>query len=357
MTPRPLRPAPDGQAVEVLDQTLLPHEEHWVRLATVDDAIEAIRAMRVRGAPLIGVTAAYGLGLAARHDPSDRAIRQAAAALRATRPTAVNLAWAVDRMTRAMLAKPVSDRGACAWREADAILDQDVAACRAIGDHGLELLRAARGGRGEGPVQVLTHCNTGWLAAVEYGTALAPVYRAVEEGLAVHVWVAETRPRNQGWLTAWELARAGVPHTMVADNMVGHLIQRGLVDLVLVGTDRTTRRGDVCNKVGTYLRALAAREHGVPFYVAAPSSSIDWNAERGTGIPLEERDATEVTHLSGRGPDGRPVRVALGPEGTAAWNVAFDVTPASLVTGLITERGVCPASTEGLTVLFPEHAS
>jgi methylthioribose-1-phosphate isomerase len=268
----------------------------------------------------------------------------------------VNLAWAVAAVRGAVLAGPHDQRVQSAYAAAEALAQAEAAACRAIGDHGLELIREVGQRLGpERPVQILTHCNAGWLATMEYGTALASVYRAHEEGIPAHVWVAETRPRNQGWLTAWELGAAGVPHTVVADNASGHLLQRGEVDLVFVGTDRTTRGGDVCNKVGTYLRALAARDAGVPFYVAAPSSSIDWTIKDGMAIPIEERSADEMTHVRGLGPDGRTATVQVAPPDTAVRNFAFDVTPARLVTGLITERGICAASEAGLLGLFPER--
>lgn len=354
---RPLIPAPDGDAVTILDQTLLPHQERWQRLDSLDGVVEAIAAMRVRGAPLIGITAAYGLAIALRADPSDRGLVHAAGRLAAARPTAVNLGWAIARVAAVARGADPARRAAVAFREADAIAAEDVAACRAIGDHGLALLRRlhAAGGAGR-PVQVLTHCNAGWLAALEYGTALAPVYRAFEEGIPVHVWVDETRPRNQGWLTAWELGRQGVPHTVVADNASGHLLQRGQVDIVLVGTDRTARNGDVCNKVGTWLKALAADEAGVPFHVAVPGSSIDWSLADGRSIPIEERNGAELTEVHGLGLDGQPVSARVAPEGTPVLNLAFDVTPARYITGLITERGACLAGEAGLLGLYPERA-
>jgi methylthioribose-1-phosphate isomerase len=314
--------------------------------------------MRVRGAPLIGVTAAWGIVLAMQADPSDAALAGAADRLAASRPTAVNLGWAISRMTGVLRDVPPPGRADRAREEAEAITREDVTACRAIGDHGLSLFRdlLVRSSRTR-PLQVLTHCNAGWLAAIEYGTALAPVYRAMEEGLPVHVWVDETRPRNQGWLTAWELRRAGVPHTVVTDNASGHLLQRGEVDVVIVGTDRTAANGDVCNKVGTWLKALAADEAGVPFYVAVPGSSIDWDAADGRSIPLEERAGTELTDVAGVNADGHPETVRVTPEGTPVRNIAFDVTPARYVTRLITERGSCEASAAGLRSLFPEQAS
>ncbi len=351
---RPLRVAGDGWSVEILDQTRLPHDLVTLRLATGEDAADAIREMRVRGAPLIGVTAAYGLCLAVRADPSDAAIQAAVAALAGTRPTAVNLHWALGRMTAALLGCDPAARAERAYAEAGLIANEEAAACRAIGTEGLAILReAARRAVPGRPVNVLTHCNAGWLATLEYGTALAPVYRAHEEGLPVHVWVDETRPRSQGWLTSWELARAGVPHTVVADAAAGWLFREGMVDLVLVGADRVARNGDVCNKVGTSLVALAAREAGVPFYAAVPSSSVDWDAPRGAAIPIERRPDEELTVVRGREADGRAAAVRVAPEGARVLNPAFDITPAALVTGLISERGIVPASEAGLRTLFP----
>ncbi len=356
---RTIRPtgSPTNGAVEIIDQTRLPHEFIVKRLRSLEDAAEAIRVMRVRGAPLIGATAAYGLALAASAEAAEQALLAAGDTLIATRPTAVNLQWAVRRMLAHLLPLPPAQRAAAAWAEAAAICEEDVAQNQAIGRHGAGLI-AAIAARKAGPVNLLTHCNAGWLATVDWGTALAPVYAAVEAGISVHVWVDETRPRNQGAsLTAWELARHGVPHTVITDNAGGHLMQHGQVDLCIVGTDRTAANGDVCNKIGTYLKALAARDNGVPFYVAAPGPSIDFNLCCGPDIPIEERDAGEVTHITGLDADGRMIRVRLTPEGSAAANPAFDVTPARLVTGLITERGLCPASRAGLAGLYPEQAA
>ena len=344
--------AEDRASVCVIDQTRLPHAFEVLRLSTCEDVERAIGTMVVRGAPLIGATAAYGMWLAARRDPSDAALAAAARRLLATRPTAVNLRWAIDEMTRRLRGLDAAARAEAALREAEAIADADVATNLAIGGHGFPLLR-----REKDVVRVMTHCNAGWLATVDGGTALAPVYRAVKEGIAVHVWVSETRPRGQGSsLTAWELGRAGVPHTLVADSACGHLLQRGEVDLVIVGADRVTASGDVANKIGTYLKALAAREAGVPFHVAAPSSTVDWNLSDGLAIAIEERSEREVTHVSGRLADGRVVEVDTAPAGTAARNPAFDVTPSRWVTSLVTERGVCPATSEGLSALFPRRA-
>jgi methylthioribose-1-phosphate isomerase len=351
-----------GDAVEIIDQTALPHELVVRPLRTLEEAARAIATMQVRGAPLIGAAAAYGVWLALRADPSDAALRAACQTLLATRPTAVNLRWALETMATILTPLAPAGRVAAARAEADRIADEDVAINRAIGDNALALVRDIAGRRPAGSrVNVLTHCNAGWLATVDRGTALAGVYAAHDAGLPVHVWVDETRPRNQGAsLTAWELREHGVPHTVIVDNAGGHLMQRGAVDIVLVGTDRTTATGDVVNKIGTYLKALAARDCGVPFYVAAPSPSIDWTLTDGRAIEIEERSAAEVTSIGGRTIDGKgggvPVTVALTPTGTAAANPGFDLTPARLVTGIVTERGVAPATAAGLAALFPDRA-
>ncbi|MBK8173819.1 MAG: S-methyl-5-thioribose-1-phosphate isomerase [Rhodospirillales bacterium] len=355
---RTIWPAADAKSVEIIDQTRLPHDFAIVRLHCADSAAHAIRTMQVRGAPLIGATAAYGLALASLTDPSTAALHAAAADLRRTRPTAVNLAWALDRMVAALLPITENQRTEEAWRVAAALCEEDVAINGAIGDHGARLIADAWERKGRcGHINVLTHCNAGWLAAVDWGTALAPIYKAHDHGLPVHVWVDETRPRNQGaFLTAWELGQHGVAHTLIVDNAGGHLMQRGLVDLCIVGTDRTTRAGDVCNKIGTYLKALAASDCGVPFYVALPSPTIDWRIADGIAeIPIEQRDETEVVRISGRAEDGRIIDIGIAPERSRARNDAFDVTPARLVTGLITERGVCAASEAGLRGLYPER--
>jgi methylthioribose-1-phosphate isomerase len=359
---RPFRtiwPAADGSAVEIIDQTRLPHAFVTTRLTSLADAAHAIQAMLVRGAPLIGATAAWGMWLALRADPSDAGLTHAHATLFRTRPTAVNLRWALDRARAHLAPLPPARRAAAAHALATAICDEDVALNRGIAAAGLPLFRALASRRAPGGrLNILTHCNAGWLATVDVGTATAPIYAAHDAGLPVHVWVDETRPRNQGAsLTAWELLNHGVPHTVIADNAGGHLMQHGQVDVVIVGTDRTTSTGDVCNKVGTYLKALAAHDNGVPFYVAAPSPSIDWTLQDGLReIPIEERSAREVSHLAGRLSDGTVATIALLPEGSPAANPAFDVTPARLVTGLITERGLCPATAEGLRTLFPEFS-
>ena len=355
---RTIFPVDGGRAVAVIDQTRLPFEFELRELSSAEQAAAAIRDMVVRGAPLIGVTAAWGVALAMRQDPGDAALRRAVELLGATRPTAVNLRWALERMAAILRSEAPASRAPRAAEEAARIADEDVAACAAIGRHGLPILEriaAARGGR---PVRVLTHCNAGWLACVDWGTALAPVYAAHEAGLAVHVWVDETRPRNQGAsLTAFELGGHGVPHTVIADNAGGHLMQHGEVDVCIVGSDRTTAAGDVANKIGTYLKALAARDNGVPFYAALPSSTIDWSIEGGVReVPIEERDAREVTHVTGRTADGRVLELQVTAPGSPAANPAFDVTPARLVTGLITERGVAAASRAGLEELYPERA-
>ena len=344
---------PDGAGVDVIDQTLLPHRFETVTLRTAESAAAAIRDMQVRGAPLIGATAAYGMALAMAADASLAGLDQAGDLLQAARPTAVNLRWAVERMRRRLIELAPGQRRDAAYAEAAAIADEDVDVCEAIGDHGLDLIRrAARPGKDR--IDVLTHCNAGWLATVDWGTALAPIYKAHRSGLAVHVWVDETRPRNQGSsLTAWELAQEGVPHTVIADNAGGHLMQHGNVDLCIVGSDRTTRAGDVCNKIGTYLKALAAFDNGVPFHVALPASTIDWRMTDGVrDIPIEQRSPREVTHMTGLDEAGDLRTVRVTPEGSQAANYAFDVTPARLVTGLITERGLCPASEAGLENLF-----
>jgi methylthioribose-1-phosphate isomerase len=355
---RTIWPGADGASVEIIDQTRLPHEFAVARLGTVGEAAHAIRSMQVRGAPLIGAAAAYGIWLALRVEATDAALREAASLLLSTRPTAINLRWAVERVCAWLSPLAPQLRAAAAFERAAEICDEDIGINRAIGAAGLPIIRRLAAGKRPGcAVNVLTHCNAGWLATVDVGTATAPIYAAHDEGLPVHVWVDETRPRNQGAsLTAWELLNHGVPHTVISDNAGGHLMQQGRVDMVIVGTDRTTATGDVCNKIGTYLKALAARDNGVPFYAAVPSPSIDWSVRDGLReIPIENRSEREVTHLSGRLPDGSVATVALTPEGSGAENPAFDVTPARLVTGLITERGIAEPSEEGLGRLFPEH--
>jgi methylthioribose-1-phosphate isomerase len=350
--------ADDGWTVSVIDQTRLPFDLELRHLQSSAAAADAIRHMIVRGAPLIGATAAYGVALGMREDGTDAGLAQVIGLLAGTRPTAVNLRWALDRMATVLRPQPPVRRVELAYAEAGRIADEDVAACEAIGRHGARLLTELSLESGRGTLNVLTHCNAGWLACVDWGTALAPVYAAHEAGVPVHVYVDETRPRNQGAaLTAFELGAHGIPHTVVVDNAGGHLMQRGLVDVCIVGSDRTTATGDVANKIGTYLKALAAREHGVPFYVALPSSTIDWDLENGVrDIPIEERSPREVTHVTGRAGDGRQLEVEIVSPGSAAANPAFDVTPAGFVTGLITERGVAAASREGLLSLFPEQA-
>ncbi|MBN8905664.1 MAG: S-methyl-5-thioribose-1-phosphate isomerase [Rhodospirillales bacterium] len=340
----------------LFDQTKLPWALDILRLTHRDQVAHAIRSMQVRGAPRIGAVAAYGLCLALRADASTEAMERDAALLADTRPTAINLRWALERMLTRLRNTPASERVAVAYQEAAAIADEDAAQNEAIGQHGLPLLRDVATARGR--VNVLTHCNAGWLATVDWGTALAPIYKAHDAGLDVHVWVDETRPRNQGAaLTAWELGKHGVPHTVVADNAGGHLMQHGMVDLAIVGTDRVTRTGDVANKIGTYLKALAARDNDIPFWVALPSSTIDWRVSDGIAeIPIEERSGAEVTDVTGRLPDGQIATVRVAAADSPAANPAFDVTPARLVTGLITERGRCDASAEGLRALFPERA-
>ncbi len=350
--------AADRARVEVIDQTQLPFAFKVVSLATRDDAAQAIRNMTVRGAPLIGATAAYGMALAMRADPSDAYLAEAAKILKATRPTAVNLAWAVEEMRAKLQPLTAPARSNAAYAFAAKVADDDVAQCRSIGEHGHKIIKDLweKAGRPK-PFHILTHCNAGWLACVDWGTALAPIYAAHDAGIPLHVWVDETRPRNQGAsLTAFELGAHGVAHTVIADNTGGHLMQRGQVNMCIVGSDRTTAHGDVCNKVGTYLKALAAHDNDVPFYAALPATTIDWTLAKGRDIPIEERDAKELTHMTGRDSAGRAATVQIVPDGSAALNIAFDVTPARYVTGIITERGVCKASREGLVGMYPERA-
>ena len=347
----------DGWSVEIIDQTKLPHELVTARLTTMEDAAVAIRTMQVRGAPLIGATAAYGVCLALRKDASDEAMDAAIEHLAQQRPTAVNLRWALDEMRKAVRNLPRDDRVKAAYERAARLCEEDVETCRMIGVHGLALIEEIAKRKQGAPVNVLTHCNAGWLATVDWGTATSPIYQAHDAGIPVHVWVDETRPRNQGAaLTAFELGHEDVPHTIIADNAGGHLMQRGEVDLCITGTDRTAANGDVANKIGTYLKALAAADNEVPFYVALPHSTIDWSLDDGFEIPIEERAAEEVTHITGRAKNGKLVTVDIAAPGSPAANPAFDVTPARLVSGLITERGICEASLEGLLGLYPEMA-
>jgi methylthioribose-1-phosphate isomerase len=347
----------DGASVGIIDQTRLPHDFETLTLRTLDAAAHAIKSMQVRGAPLIGVTAAYGVCLALAADASDASLENACATLGATRPTAVNLRWALRQMNDVLKPLPPAQRIDGAYRKAAHLADADVETCRLIGQHGHRIIAdiAARKGR---RVNVLTHCNAGWLACVDWGTALSPIYQAHDDGVAVHVWVDETRPRNQGAaLTAFELGAHGVPHTIVADNAGGHLMQHGDVDLCIVGCDRLTATGDAANKIGTYLKGLAAKDNNVPFYVALPLSTIDWTLSDGVReIPIEEREEAEVTHMTGRTASGGIETVQVTAPGSKAANPAFDVTPARLITGIITERGVSPASRRGLAQLYPEFA-
>jgi len=349
----------DGTCVGVIDQTLLPHRFATIKLKTLDDAVRAIKTMQVRGAPLIGATAAYGVWLALRGDASDENLERAYATLLAARPTAINLKWALDQMLAAVRNRPRAERVAAALRRAEEIADEDIAINQAIGRHGLKLIEAIAARKKGERVNVLTHCNAGWLATVDWGTATAPIYMAHDKGVGVHVFADETRPRNQGAsLTAWELGHHGVPHTVIPDNTGGHLMQHGLVDLVIVGTDRVTAQGDVCNKIGTYLKALAAHDNKVPFYVALPSPTIDFSVSDGLSeIPIEQRSPDEVTTMTGKTKDGRVVSVQVVPDGSAVANYGFDVTPARLITALITERGVIAASREALAAAFPERAA
>jgi methylthioribose-1-phosphate isomerase len=350
---------PDGWSVGVVDQTALPHRLLTARLTTLADAAHAISAMVIRGAPLIGATAAYGMALALREDASDEGLERAYATLLATRPTAINLKWALDEMMAVVRNRPRAERTTAAYRRAAEISEEDIAINTGIAKSGLPLIEAIAAKKPPGErVNVLTHCNAGWLAAVDVGTATAPIYMAYDKGVPIHVFADETRPRNQGAsLTAWELGRHGVPHTLIADNTGGHLMQHGLVDIVIVGTDRVTANGDVCNKIGTYLKALAARDNGVPFYVALPSPTIDFTISDGVAeIPIEQRSGDEVATMTGRAADGRIETVWIAPPDTPVANYGFDVTPARLVTGLITERGVIAASRAALAGAFPERA-
>ena len=347
----------DGASVGIIDQTQLPHRFAAVRLATLEDTAQAIKMMQVRGAPLIGAVAAYGVALALRADASDAALERAYAALIATRPTAINLKWALDEMLAAVRNRPRVERAEAALRRANEIAAEDVTINQAIGRHGLKIIEGVAAGKKGERVNLLTHCNAGWLATVDWGTATAPIYMAHDKGIPLHVFVDETRPRNQGAsLTAWELGRHGVPHTVIADNTGGHVMQHGLVDMVIVGADRVTAQGDVCNKIGTYLKALAAHDNEVPFYVALPSPTIDFTVTDGLAeIPIEQREDDEVTTIKGRTKEGRLETVQLVPDGSPVANYAFDVTPARLITGLITERGVIAANRAALAQAFPER--
>jgi len=354
---RTIWPAADNTAVEIIDQTRLPHIFITLQLETMRDAERAIKDMQVRGAPLIGVTGAYGVALSMKDHASDAALKASCDMLLKARPTAVNLRWGVERMRAFLAPLPEGERAAAAWTEAARIADEDVEICSSLGEHGAKLIRAAYqnkvGDKKKATVNILTHCNAGWLATVDWGTALAPIYKAFDAGIPLHVWVDETRPRNQGAsLTAWELGQHGVPHTVIADNTGGHLMQHGRVDLCIVGTDRVTATGDVCNKIGTYLKALAAHDNGVPFYVALPTPTIDWTIRDGVKeIPIEERVAEEVTHISGLCDDGQVRSVQVTPKGSKAANYGFDVTPARLVTALITEKGVVKADAGAMQIL------
>ena len=344
---------PARDSVHIIDQSRLPHVFETLRLDSVEAVAESITSMRVRGAPLIGVTAAFGLALAVGRATSDESISRASSLLRSTRPTAVNLSWAIGRMRATLKDLKPSDRPGAAWKEAQAIAEEDVALNQAIGRHGLTLLEREYAHL-KRPVNILTHCNAGWLATVDWGTVTAPIYMAHEMGIPLHIWVDETRPRNQGLLTVWELAGHGVPHTLIADNAGGHLMQHKQVDLVMVGADRVTRRGDVCNKIGTYLKALAARDNGIPFYAAVPSPTIDWSIEDGIEeIPIEERSEDEVRAVRGMDPEGKYSSIAITPPSTRVANPAFDVTPHDLVTGIITEKGIARASERELLAFWP----
>lgn len=345
-----------GAVLEIIDQRMLPYQFQIAQVVTLQQFADAISEMKVRGAPLIGATAAYGVARAMADDPSDTNLQHAHQFLEKTRPTAINLRWALDRCRTALSGLRENQRAAAALQLAHEIADEDVQINKRLGEHGLEIIKEIAENKHDGePVRILTHCNAGWIATVDWGTATSPIYQAHDLGINIHVWVDETRPRNQGALTSWELGKHGVSHTYIVDNAGGHLMQHGMVDLVITGTDRTTRCGDVCNKIGTYLKALAAKDNNVPFYVALPSPTIDWTIKDGLSeIPIEERRAEEVEQVQGITPTGDLGRLVVTPEGTHGGNPAFDVTPSRLVTGLITERGVCPASEEGLLKLFPE---
>lgn len=347
----------DLNVLQIIDQRALPHDLRIQNVGSIPEFVDAIAQMRVRGAPLIGATAGYGMACAMAADSSDDNIQRAWDTLYATRPTAVNLRWALDRSKALLQTTVAGQRAAAALELAHAIAEEDVEINRKIGEHGMQLIRDVAAKKTNGaPVQVLTHCNAGWLATVDWGTATSPMYHAHDAGIPLHVWVGETRPRNQGALTAWELGNHGVAHTYITDNAGGHLMQHGQVDLVIVGTDRTSRRGDVCNKIGTYLKALAAHHNHIPFYVALPSPTIDWTIEDGIAdIPIEQRNERETTHIQGADSDNNIVSVRVCPAGSEGANPAFDVTPNHLVTGLITERGVCSASSDGLAQLFPDR--
>jgi methylthioribose-1-phosphate isomerase len=351
--------AGDGRNVEIIDQTRLPHDFKVVTLRSLEDAAVAIKDMWVRGAPLIGATATYGVALHMNHDASDKGLNQAYDVLIATRPTAINLRWALDEMKQALTPISQSGRAAAAYARAAAIADEDVAINEQIGLNGLEIIKEIAARKKGKRVNILTHCNAGWLATVDWGTATSPIYKAKAQGIHIHVWVDETRPRNQGaYLTAWEMAGASVPHTLIVDNAGGHLMQHGDVDMVIVGTDRVTAQGDVCNKIGTYLKALAAHDNDVPFYVALPSPTIDWTVSDGVKeIPIEERSGSEVSDVWGRDQEGRVTKVRISPDQTPSGNPAFDVTPARLITGLITERGVAKASRDSLKAMFVKERS
>ena len=351
---RSISPLADQRGVDIIDQTVLPHAYRRLRLSTLDEAAHAIRSMQVRGAPLIGITAAYGVAMAMRADAGDAALRQAVAQLGATRPTAVNLHWALAHMQARLSGLPVTQRAAAAWQEAAQLAEADADQCRRIGAHGLALLRPLA--EGSSCLKLMTHCNAGWLATVDYGTALAPIYAAFDAGLSVHVWVSETRPRNQGLLTAWELQQHGVPHTLIADNAAGLLLLNGEVDAVIVGADRIAANGDVANKVGTSLKALAAAAAGVPFYVAAPHSTLDFACPEGAAIPIEARHGDELRLVAGVDAAGHSAVLRQVPADTEVANPAFDITPARYISALITERGTCPASPAGLQALYPEQS-
>ena len=349
---RSISPVREVPAVDIIDQTVLPHAFRILRLASLEEIVYAIRSMQVRGAPLIGVTAAYGVALALTHQNDEATLASVISTLAATRPTAVNLHWALARIQRCLAKLPLGQRVDAAWREAQAIADEDAEQCRQISINGLALLRPLTEKRS--PLELMTHCNAGWLATVDYGTALAPIYAAFDAGISVHVWVSETRPRNQGLLTSWELKQRGISHTLIADNAAGLLLRQGKVDAVIVGADRIAANGDVANKIGTYLKALAARESGVPFYVAAPGSTIDFACPDGNAIPIEEREADEMRIVQGVDACARVRTIQQIPADENVTNPAFDITPCHFINAIITERGCCPATRDGLDGLYPE---
>ncbi len=349
----------DKNTIQIIDQRRLPHEFVIEDLKTVDDIVIAIKDMHVRGAPLIGVTAAFGMYLAClnapKNDSFDNYIKNSYEQIKATRPTAIDLLWALEKeMAAIILGKSISEKIENALKVASEIREESIKQCKMIGGYGLKIIKEISEKKKGNIVNILTHCNAGWLATVDYGTATSPIYAAFEKGIKIHVWVDETRPRNQGLLTAWELSQQGIPHTIIADNTGGYLMRQGMVDMVIVGSDRTTFNGDVTNKIGTYLKALAAKDNNIPFYVALPSSSIDWKLKDSKEIPIEQRNADEINYVHGIDENGKAAKIRITPKESPAVNYAFDITPSRLVTALITERGVCKPNKAGILTLFPE---